>query len=304
MMIATRQFTRRNSCPVCRSGESRQLLDLAFDSPPIDSYLKTFYDGRLDPAQLSGGRFVLSRCASCELVFQRDVPDDDFLSDLYGAIVRGSGSEGSRGLRVRQGYSFQIEQVLKHWNLPPEQVQILDFGAGAGDWLNMAAAYGCSTYAVELAPSRQAVLAGRGQTVLEIADLPAERFHFINTEQVFEHLVDPLTELRRLAGALRPGGLVRISVPNGTDVESRLAIADWAAPKGSPRSLNAVAPLEHINCFNHRSVVALGERVGLRRFDYSTRQYMDSWERARFIASAVAHRLKGPSGTLLLFQKH
>jgi 2-polyprenyl-3-methyl-5-hydroxy-6-metoxy-1,4-benzoquinol methylase len=133
--------------------------------------------------------------------------------------------------------------------------------------------------------------------------LPADRFHFINTEQVFEHLVDPMAELLRLASALRPGGLVRISVPNGTAVESRLSNPDWNAAKGSPRSLNAVAPLEHINCFNHRSLETLGVRAGLRRFTYPARQYLDSWERARFIGSALLHKINVPSGTLQVFQK-
>lgn len=296
-------FVQRNRCPVCDSADPRTILDLPFDIPPISSYLDSFYGGRLDPHELVGGRFVLLKCGSCELVFQRDVPDDESLGYLYGTAVGDASSRPGRGLRVRQGYSFQVEQLLKYWGAPPHDVDVLDYGAGAGDWLSMAAAYGCKTYAVELSVSRQDTLARRGHTILNADDLPAGHFHFINTEQVFEHLVEPMAELGRLASALRPGGLVRISVPNGGDVESRLSDADWTAPKGSGRSLNAIAPLEHINCFDHRSLIALGERAGLRRFTYPARQYLDSWERCRFIASAVVHKFKAPTGTLLLFQK-
>ena len=303
MVVAMEGFVQRNRCPVCDSADSGGILDLPFDSPPISSYLDSFYGGRLDPQQVVGGRFVLLKCSSCELVFQRDVPDDEFLGYLYDKAVGHSEILPGRGLRVRQGYSFQVEQLLKYWKTPPHDVEVLDYGAGSGDWLSMAAAYGCKTYAVELSASRQDTLARRGQTVLDAGDLPPGYFHFINTEQVFEHLVEPVAVLGRLASALRPGGLVRISVPNGGDIESRLSNADWTASKGSHRSLNAVAPLEHVNCFDHRSLVALGERAGLRRFTYPARQYFDSWERSRFIASAVLHKFKVPSGTLLLFQK-
>jgi SAM-dependent methyltransferase len=296
-------FVQRGTCPVCASGRCELLLELAFDRPPISSYLHTFYAGRLASDALSNGRFALLRCGICDLVFQRDVPDDEFLRYLYGAATGDSEVRPGRGLRVRQGYSFQVEQLLKYWKAPPDHVEVLDYGAGAGDWLSMAAAYGCRTFAVELSHTRTDQLIRRGQTVLDPENLPVGHFHFINTEQVFEHLVEPMATLERLAAALRPGGLVRVSVPNGSDIDRRLSDPDWAAAKDSPRSLNAVAPLEHINCFNRRSLVTLGQRAGLRPFAYPARQYLDSWERARFVASALAHKVRVPSGTLQLFQK-
>jgi hypothetical protein len=39
---------------------------------------------------------------------------------------------------------------------------------------------------------------------------------------------------------------------------------DWSAPKGSKDSLNPVAPLEHINCFNRSSLLRLAAEAGLR----------------------------------------
>jgi SAM-dependent methyltransferase len=140
--------------------------------------------------------------------------------------------------------------------------------------------------------------------VLDGAALPAERFHFINTEQVFEHLVDPGLSGERLVAALRPGGILRISVPNGTNVPELLADADWSAPKGSPRSLNAVAPLEHLNCFSYESLTHFGsKRLELVPMQYPVRQFLEPWERIRFAVSAVVHALRPPKGTMLLFRK-
>src|SRR5690348_5402241 len=141
-------FVQRQRCPACGHPESRKLLDLPFDRPPISSYLESFYSGRIDPGGLEGGRFVIVRCNACELLFQQDVPDDAFLGYLYDDAVADIEAYSARGLRVRQGYSFQVEQILKYWKSPPDEVEVLDFGAGGGDWLSMAAAYGCRTYAV------------------------------------------------------------------------------------------------------------------------------------------------------------
>jgi hypothetical protein len=102
-----------------------------------------------------------------------------------------------------------------------------------------------------------------------IDELPVDRFHFINAEQVFEHLVAPAQVMQWLAGSLVHGGLLRISVPNGAGVESLVAQADWAASKGSPRSLNAIAPLEHINC--HTWFVDCARRPGVPSACSSTR---------------------------------
>ncbi len=40
---------------------------------------------------------------------------------------------------------------------------------------------------------------------------------------------------------------------------------DWTADKKSPNSLNAIAPLEHINCFNGFALQKLIELCGLKR---------------------------------------
>ena len=68
-----------------------------------------------------------------------------------------------------------------------------------------------------------------------------------------------------LKKCLRPEGLLKISVPNGSDIKRRLKICDWKAPKDSKNSLNPVAPLEHINCFTHKSIMKMAELAGFQR---------------------------------------
>jgi SAM-dependent methyltransferase len=85
-------------------------------------------------------------------------------------------------------------------------------------------------------------------------DIPKYRFDFINTEQVFEHIPEPLETLRHLIKSLETNGIIKISVPTANDVDRRLKIMDWEAPIDSRNSLDPVTPLEHINYFKRSSI--------------------------------------------------
>lgn len=294
----------RSGCPVCRQ-PGTPVLSLPYDGEPIASYLIQFYDGAIDPADLAGQRYELVQCASCGLVYQVGVPNEELLDHLYGvaALHDVEATQAARGLAVRRSYANDVEQCIKYFDAAPASIEVLDFGSGAGLWLDMAAAFGCRTSGAELAETALGRLRAAGHDAFILEELPSERFHFVNTEQVVEHLVEPCEVLQQLVDALRPGGLLRISVPNGAGIVDRLEHADWRAPKGSPASLNAVAPLEHLNCFDHGSLRQLGQSVGLEPFHYPLRQYLEPMERMRFAVSALVHRVRRPEGTLQLFRK-
>jgi SAM-dependent methyltransferase len=264
-----------------------------------------FYSGNVEPDKLMAGRYELIKCKTCSLIFQRQVPNNDLLQQLYRREL-GDGSfeslERRRDFESRRAYAYAIEQLIKHFGLHPARIRVLDYGAGYGLWLNMAAAYGCRTSAAELAKGLVRALEEHHE-IVDRNRLPQASFDYINTEQVFEHLVEPRQVLADLAAALKPGGILRISVPNGSNIPQLLKNPDWSAPKGSAKSLNAIAPLEHINCYNYSALVSLGATSALRPFHYPLRQFLDPWERARFILSAFYHTIRHASGTMLLFQK-
>jgi SAM-dependent methyltransferase len=302
---AVRTLVAREACPVCAAEEAQLVLDLPYDREPISTYLDAFYGGRFDISLVEGERYELDRCMQCGLLYQRFVPRKPLLDTLYGSVALADQQDvgRARGLPVRQSYSHQVEQMINYWGRDPSTPRVLDFGSGTGLWLRMADAYGCEAHAAEVATGHVAHLEARGVTLHPADRLPVDSFHFINAEQVFEHLVAPAEVIRRLARSLVTRGLLRISVPNGAGVASLLAEADWAASKGSPRSLNAIAPLEHINCFTRGSLIALGDQACLRPFEYPIRQAMHSMERARFIASALVHVVWRRRGTLITFQR-
>ena len=170
-------------------------------------------------------------------------------------------------------------QFIAYFGGPPSSLSFFDFGMGWSRWALMAKAFGCDSYGTELSQARIEHARAGGITVLTWEQIPEHRFDFINTEQVFEHLPQPLATLKHLVQALKPAGLLKIRVPTAGDIERRLGLMDWTAPKTSKNSLNPVAPLEHINFYRRTSLLTLAERAGMRevRIPLSVQYAYTAW---------------------------
>jgi SAM-dependent methyltransferase len=113
---------------------------------------------------------------------------------------------------------------------------------------------------LELSARRREHARQWGLAVIESLQQVDAGFDFIYANQVFEHLPEPLSTLRQLCECLSGDGIVHIRVPDGRGVMRRLQRHGW-----SP-DIDAVHPLEHINCFTRASLVRLASSAGLRLF--------------------------------------
>jgi len=121
----------------------------------------------------------------------------------------------------------------------------------------MAQGFGYQVAGVEIAGPRRDYIRKMGISCEEaIEDLPSPSG--VNCEQVLEHVLHPLELLERIARHLRPGGIVRIGVPDVSNVPERMSSGDFH------RRLNSVAPLEHINGYTSKCLEFLGVRAGLK----------------------------------------
>jgi SAM-dependent methyltransferase len=263
-------FVQRSVCPGCGSSHIANLYDTPYTEPPIRDYLAWYYKGvgpGVELEYLNGARYILDECQACRLIYQKEIPGTELLQRLYERwldpdIVRQT-ERRERGPEYYLRIATEINRVLKFLGAPASEIAFLDFGMGWGHWCLLARGFGCSAFGVELSDVRSANAEQMGITVMARNALPIEKFDFINAEQVFEHLADPLGTLLKLAKALKPGGVIRLGVPAVRDIKARLGRCDWNAQDRTPNSLNAVAPLQHINCFNYRSLHTMGVAAGL-----------------------------------------
>ena len=307
-------FVERRTCPACGAGGSSTIYDAPYQDPPLSTYLIDFYgdeQGRAMVSELEGIRFVLRECPACGLVYQRHAPDEETVRLLYDRwIDAGAALERDRAQGVARfaENAQELLQIVSALGRSPAELRVLDFGMGWGRWLQTASALGCQVAGSEVSEARLAHAERLGLQVVSWDEIPDGAFDLINSEQVFEHLVDPIGVGRHLASGLAPGGVLKICVPNGADILRRLRVMDWTAPKFTRNSLNDVAPLEHLNCFAPRSLAALGLQMGLEPFLIplsSYYRYASPWAGPVHFAKQLVkplYRNLGRRGTYVLFR--
>jgi SAM-dependent methyltransferase len=265
-------FVHREICPGCATAAeaAHTIYRRSYQHPPLLQSLENAYAevGRLQHTLLEGAEFVLAQCPTCRLVYQVEIPDDSFMHKLYEEwidpkITFRKHIEESTAASYNR-IASEIAALVAKFDRPPYSLKFLDFGMGWGEWVRLARAFGVQAHGAEFSQARLAFARSQALPVVTWDEISTQQFDLIRADQVFEHLAQPLATLQYLARSLKQGGVLKIGVPDGSDIRRRLLIDDWSAPKGSRNSLNAVAPLEHINCFSRNALLAMATKAGLR----------------------------------------
>lgn len=260
----------RRTCPAC-AAEAQVLYSRPYDDPVLRDTLQGFYGEALrrDYGVLRGAAFVLAECRGCGLIFQQQVPNRALLACLYEEWIDPRAALACHHATARLGDQLEVARdafiALSLARADERPRRTLDFGCGWGEWATMAQGFGAESWGTELSPTRQGYCSARGIRIVDEADLPDGAFDVINLNQVFEHLPQPRETLTRLRRTLRPGGIVRIAVPNGRSIKRHLRQFDAEVRRPQGGHLYAVAPLQHLSCFTTASLEALAARCGLRR---------------------------------------
>ena len=257
-------FEARARCPVCDADERRELCEIDYDDPRMAGCLDTFYAGRLPPQALRGAVYRVVCCRQCDLLFQDPVLDDAGMQLLYEQWIDAACSlrkKQAAGQSFAAKYAGQLKSVAALLGAAGNAQRVLEFGMGWGYWCRAAQDYGFDVRGLELSIERRAYARQLGVEVIDELPPPGAHFDCIYSSQVFEHLREPRQMLQALCARLVPGGLVYLRVPDGRGVARTLLRNGW-----SPE-LQAIHPLEHINCFTRGSLQRMAAEVGLRRVD-------------------------------------
>jgi SAM-dependent methyltransferase len=254
--VSQSAFIHRPTCELCRANRSTILYSKPFDHPDIAGFLAHYYQGRVDMSILSGIPYEIALCENCDFIWQTYILNDEGMRHLYNRWI---GSDASLSKKEAAGYESYLRQAEVIALLFPDkrrgEIEVLDFGMGWGYWCLAAMKCGYRVAGLEISAER--VQSAREKGVEVIGDLDHRKFDFINAEQVFEHIPQPLETLTSLSKTLNPGGVIRIGVPDGKGMTGELKRPDWKPAK------NALHPLEHINCFTRPTLIRLGESADL-----------------------------------------
>lgn len=304
-------FQTRTRCPSCLHAGYVAVHSEPMDGAALSGYFKDHYAGRARLDAVQGASYELVRCQGCALAYQRTVPDEALLSEVYDEWIPSSERQRLRERSDLDSYRYlseQIDYLIQVSNLPPWRLDLLDFGLGWSEWARMAAAYGCNVFGTELSVRRRAYAEEIGISILEFERLGENRFDYINTEQVFEHLIEPRAILFALVTALKPNGVLKISVPNSKSaIRAIERTSSFAAV--SNEDIKTISPLEHVNCFENKTLVRLGAQAGLvpmrphfGALYNASAGWFDLRRTARLLARSI-YRHGYPGSTFLYFRK-
>ena len=223
-------------------------------------FLAAFYHGRLPLQLLKRESYRVVTCGGCGFLFQDRILDGEGMLALYQHWLDQQASLAKKkaaAAKMFRQYAGQVQTLTRMLGGRPDRIRVLDFGMGWGYWSRMAQAHGLDVSGFELSPERQQHARAMGLRVVTELPEPGDRFDCVYANQVFEHLPDPLDTLRRLRARLSPRGVIYIRVPDGRGIAHTLEQYGW-----SP-GLDAIHPLEHINCFTRSTLVRLGAEAQL-----------------------------------------
>ena len=153
-------FERRKECPACTSDRFRIIYQIQYDEYPVKDYLVDFYSpvGMVEFDYLNGTTYILCECNVCNLIFQRDIPNEILMEKLYNHWIDPervfSQHQQLDDLGYYSYYAQEIMQIISYFRKVPSSLCFFDFGMGWGKWALLVKAFGCDSYGTELSLER------------------------------------------------------------------------------------------------------------------------------------------------------
>lgn len=183
---------------------------------------------------ISGEAFELFCDENLDLLMTLPQPNPENLSQYYESDDYISHTDGKRSL-FEKAYHFVKGIALKSKTdliakLQKDKGQLLDIGAGTGDFLVAAKADGWNVIGTEPNDKAKNIASTKGIVLIEnTGNLQDHSMDVITMWHVLEHVYDPEIQIKELKRLLKPTGTIVIAVPNFNSYDAKHYGEFWAA---------------------------------------------------------------------------
>jgi len=256
-------------CPICKENESPILLDWK--------------------------EYHIHKCSSCKLLFTLPLPSDETLQSFYQGFM----FKTPESHTIQKEVAGRKKELTRLFDLKEgKHKSFLDYGGGTGASLRAAMDLGLDAYYYDIdEPAKQFCIDHFGMQNDQIIDSlegSNMQYDYIFTDNVIEHIKDPIAFTTSLIQKLKPGGRLVIKTPNGgnTEIYFNPLMAIFQYLKSSlkynsffkslrtyfKRSWHCDPP-RHLYSFTPKSFSALEKSIGLDNLIFHTSFYgIKLWE--------------------------
>ena len=219
-------FELRNQCPSCEQNYSTSIFSLQWD----DRIIQSVFEQRKYPKNsIDEGAYELMECNQCSLIYQLYAPNEEFSYELYNEWIVKKNTVNinrysfnlSNNEKIQSSIS-EINQLLKYSQKKVSDIKVLDFGCGWGNWCQAARSMGLEVYGTEMNKKQIQYCNKIGINIISWDEISNYKFDIINIEQVLEHVSNPALIIKHLSEALSLDGILKVAVPDGTQVKHTL----------------------------------------------------------------------------------
>lgn len=156
----------------------------------------------------------LGKCLSCNMIFVTNSDEIDMSNKAYVSWVPDSDEDAMTPEKLQINQNI-LDFAAKYM---PSNAQILDYGAGYCGFLRIAKSAGYKVEGINpciyLADWSRKKLGIDVHAVFGQDFEPGKEYDFIMSDQTFEHLEEPVKDLKKLHNLLKKNGFAYINVPN------------------------------------------------------------------------------------------
>jgi 2-polyprenyl-3-methyl-5-hydroxy-6-metoxy-1,4-benzoquinol methylase len=208
---------------------------------------------------VSGEIFELHYDQKQDLVFTYPQPSEENLARYYESEDYISHTDGKRSL-FEIAYHLVKSIALKNKldlinSLQSSKGNLLDIGAGTGEFLAVAQQNGWQTVGVEPSEKAKSIAIKKGVSFVENSSMLSDAsIDVITMWHVLEHVPDVEQQIRELSRLVKPNGAILIAVPNFNSFDAEYYGNFWAA-YDVPR---------HLWHFSKTAIKSLFQKQGLQ----------------------------------------
>jgi len=287
-------LVKRYECPFCNSLNFRQIYKKKFLSNNIKSFLKKHLNN-FPLHILKNKNFVVAECEKCSGIFQEYILNDTYNKLFYEKYVPHDVAFNKKQKSkdyFNKVYNYEMFLIKKYFK-NENKINVLEIGAGWGFWSLHIKKNNLDVAAVEISKTRRNFMKKNKIKTFRSLDLVKKKFHFIFSDQTFEHLSNPLDTLRKVSKLLKKGGIIYLKVPPGIYIKNKL---NHNYRVGE----DEIIPLEHINVYNKKVNSVIAKILGLR-YLYPKNPY--SFFSLEYVKKLLINFYEYHSSKTIIFQK-